>query len=112
MPVSAFYFKFGYTVYSNNSSIMQLHWKNINIYITHVCYIFVDINSFFFILNIHGGSFMKKIIIPAEIYSRVSGYFRPVSQWNYGKQEEFSERKMLGFENTDKTAYSLKDHCK
>lgn len=31
--------------------------------------------------------------IPAEVYSRVSGYFRPVNQWNKGKQEEFSERK-------------------
>lgn len=31
--------------------------------------------------------------IPAEIYSRVSGYFRPVGQWNKGKQEEFKDRK-------------------
>lgn len=28
-----------------------------------------------------------------EIYSRVCGYFRPVSNWNKGKQQEFSERK-------------------
>jgi ribonucleoside-triphosphate reductase len=27
-----------------------------------------------------------------EIYSRVVGYLRPVSQWNEGKQEEFRER--------------------
>lgn len=33
--------------------------------------------------------------IPVEIYSRVSGYFRPVAQWNHGKREEFSERKSL-----------------
>ena len=32
--------------------------------------------------------------IPAEIYSRVVGYYRPVSQWNDGKKEEFSERKV------------------
>lgn len=31
--------------------------------------------------------------IRTEIYSRVSGYFRPTSQWNAGKREEFSERK-------------------
>lgn len=31
--------------------------------------------------------------VPAEIYSRVVGYFRPVNQWNNGKREEFSERK-------------------
>lgn len=28
-----------------------------------------------------------------EVYSRVCGYFRPVSNWNKGKQEEFKERK-------------------
>lgn len=30
-----------------------------------------------------------------EVYSRIVGYFRPVKQWNNGKQEEFSERKMF-----------------
>ncbi len=30
---------------------------------------------------------------PCEVYSRVVGYLRPVSQWNKGKQEEFKERK-------------------
>jgi ribonucleoside-triphosphate reductase len=34
---------------------------------------------------------MKKI--PVEVYSRVVGYYRPVNQWNKGKQEEFSERR-------------------
>ncbi|MBL7141968.1 ribonucleoside triphosphate reductase, partial [Patescibacteria group bacterium] len=28
----------------------------------------------------------------AEVYSRVVGYLRPVSQWNEGKQEEFKQR--------------------
>lgn len=36
---------------------------------------------------------MKKI--KTEIYSRVSGYFRPVQQYNKGKQEEFSERRKI-----------------
>jgi hypothetical protein len=31
--------------------------------------------------------------VPTEIFSRVVGYFRPVSQWNKGKKEEFMERK-------------------
>lgn len=35
----------------------------------------------------------KGIKIQTEVYSRVAGYFRPVNQWNKGKQEEFSERK-------------------
>ncbi len=28
-----------------------------------------------------------------EIYSRVTGYMRPVNSWNRGKKEEFKERK-------------------
>lgn len=27
-----------------------------------------------------------------EVYSRVSGYHRPVKSWNEGKREEFKER--------------------
>jgi len=30
-----------------------------------------------------------------EVYSRVVGYFRPVRQWNKGKQEEYSERHLF-----------------
>lgn len=44
--------------------------------------------------------------IEAEIFSRVSGYYRPVSQWNRGKREEYSERKTLNiqeFINDNKT---------
>jgi len=29
---------------------------------------------------------------PAEVYSRVVGYYRPVQRWNRGKQEEFRQR--------------------
>jgi len=31
--------------------------------------------------------------MPTEVYSRVVGYFRPVSNWNEGKKEEFKDRK-------------------
>ncbi len=30
--------------------------------------------------------------MPVEVYSRVVGYFRPVNQWNKGKQAEFHDR--------------------
>jgi len=30
-----------------------------------------------------------------EVYSRVVGYLRPVNQWNQGKQQEFTDRKMF-----------------
>ncbi len=33
--------------------------------------------------------------IPCEVYSRVVGYLRPVSQWNLGKQQEYNDRKMF-----------------
>jgi len=38
----------------------------------------------------------KKVrLVPCEVYSRVVGYFRPVRQWNDGKQQEFKERKTV-----------------
>ena len=30
-----------------------------------------------------------------EVYSRVVGYLRPVSQWNEGKQAEYGDREMF-----------------
>lgn len=44
---------------------------------------------------------MNNLSIPAEVYSRVSGYMRPVymngkaGTWNRGKTEEFGERAKL-----------------
>jgi hypothetical protein len=46
----------------------------------------------------------KKIVVPAEVFSRVSGYFRPVNQWNIGKREEFSLRTYInlsGFQGSE-----------
>lgn len=34
-----------------------------------------------------------------EVYSRVVGYIRPVSQWNDGKREEFKDRKTFAVPN-------------
>jgi len=30
---------------------------------------------------------------PCEIYSRVVGYFSPISRWNEGKKAEYHDRK-------------------
>jgi ribonucleoside-triphosphate reductase len=35
----------------------------------------------------------KRIKTECEVYSRIVGYLRPVSQWNPGKQQEFKDRK-------------------
>lgn len=37
---------------------------------------------------------MKKCGLKVETYSRVCGYFRPVSNWNKGKKEEYKQRKV------------------
>ena len=42
--------------------------------------------------------------IRTEIYSRVSGYYRPVSQWNKGKQEEYGERRKMKHDEPDYSA--------
>jgi len=38
-----------------------------------------------------------------EVYSRVVGYLRPVNQWNKGKQQEFSDRKMFKTKEKEET---------
>lgn len=37
---------------------------------------------------------------PAEIYSRITGYYRPVQNWNEGKSKEFKDRKLYDIENS------------
>lgn len=34
-----------------------------------------------------------------EVFSRVVGYYRPVKQWNLGKQEEFKQRVVFKMED-------------
>lgn len=36
---------------------------------------------------------MAKCSMKTELYSRVCGYHRPVSNWNEGKKSEFKDRK-------------------
>lgn len=40
---------------------------------------------------------------PCEVYSRVVGYFRPVQNWNAGKQSEFGDRKEFSLEKSLKS---------
>ena len=37
-----------------------------------------------------------------EVYSRITGYYRPVQNWNEGKSEEFKERKVYNVEKVTK----------
>ena len=57
---------------------------------------------------------MGKCKARTEVYSRVVGYYRPVQQWNLGKQAEFHDRVPYavpgGFmSNTEKSAHPI--HC-
>ena len=36
-----------------------------------------------------------------EVYSRVVGYLRPVSQWHKGKKQEFKDRKVFFSQDGD-----------
>ena len=36
---------------------------------------------------------------PAEVYTRIVGYYRSVKNWNAGKREEYGERKLFKQDN-------------
>lgn len=48
--------------------------------------------------NVHGST--------TEVYARIVGYYRSVRNWNKGKREEFSERKMFESENPKTHMYA------
>ena len=39
-----------------------------------------------------------------EVYSRITGYYRPIQNWNDGKRKEFEDRKVYDIENSVFTA--------
>ncbi len=41
---------------------------------------------------------MSKCDLPCDVYSRITGYFAPVRNWNRGKREEFKDRKTYKIE--------------
>ena len=43
---------------------------------------------------------MSKCQEKCEVYSRVCGYFRPVSNWNKGKQAEFKDSVVFDMNGT------------
>jgi len=61
---------------------------------------YFTITPTFSICPVHGYLSGEKSICPVcsaetEIYSRIVGYLRPVTQWNIGKKSEFQERKLF-----------------
>ena len=50
----------------------------------------------------------------AEVYSRITGYYRPVQNWNDGKSQEFKQRKVYNIGNsklTVKENVNAADEC-
>lgn len=43
---------------------------------------------------------------PAEVYSRITGYYRPVQNWNEGKAQEYKNRKLYDVEKSRKMPVS------
>ena len=41
----------------------------------------------------------------AEVYSRITGYYRPVQNWNDGKAQEYKERKVYSIASSDITKH-------
>lgn len=44
-----------------------------------------------------------------EVYSRITGYYRPVQNWNDGKTQEFKDRKVYNIGNSKPTAKPKKE---
>ena len=47
----------------------------------------------------------------AEVYSRITGYYRPVQNWNDGKSQEFKERKVYNIESSVMKRTGPADEC-
>ncbi len=45
---------------------------------------------------------------PAEVYSRITGYYRPVQNWNVGKAQEFKDRRTYDVLGKDTVKTSVK----
>ena len=48
----------------------------------------------------------------AEVYSRITGYYRPVQNWNDGKRQEYDERKEYDIANSVMKHDNKKEECK
>ncbi len=46
-----------------------------------------------------------------EVYSRITGYYRPVQNWNDGKSQEFKQRKVYDIANSHLTVKAADECC-
>ncbi len=46
-----------------------------------------------------------------EVYSRITGYYRPVKNWNAGKSQEYRDRREYNLETSKMTREAVKSEC-
>jgi len=46
-----------------------------------------------------------------EVYSRITGYYRPIQNWNDGKSEEFKMRKTYNLANSSEPGAKVEEKC-
>lgn len=46
---------------------------------------------------------------PTEVYSRITGYYRPVSNWNAGKTQEFKDRQVYQLDSSIETGETVSE---
>jgi ribonucleoside-triphosphate reductase len=88
-------------IFTGENNMPSISAKNLIRKITNNFHLpYITISPTFSICPSHGyinGEHFKcpKCETECEVYSRIVGYMRPVSQWNSGKQEEFKDRKLF-----------------
>lgn len=93
-----------------DSKINAVQAKNLVKYISEYNIPYISITPTFSICKNHGylsgqTSTCPKCNGKCLIFSRIVGYYRPVSDWNNGKMEEFGKRKYYNIDNV------VKDNC-
>lgn len=48
---------------------------------------------------------------PTQVFSRITGYYRPVSNWNDGKKQEFSDRKVFNLSGQSEPVLVTTESC-
>jgi ribonucleoside-triphosphate reductase len=97
-------------IFTGESEMSALSARNLIRKITSRFHLpYITISPTFSICPSHGyvpGEHFKcpKCNTPSEVYSRIVGYMRPVSQWNAGKREEFFDRQL--FDRAKNNAYA------
>jgi ribonucleoside-triphosphate reductase len=88
-------------IFTGETNMSAMSAKNLVRKITSTFHLpYVTISPTFSICPSHGYIPGEHFLCPdcnaeSEVYSRIVGYMRPVNQWNKGKKQEFTDRKLF-----------------